>query len=311
MSSPAPLIDAPRRGPGRLVAVVVVAVVVVAAAIGIGVAVAGRDGAGSGAGTVKVGVVGASDPYWQTFVDAAADEGITVDLVDFSSYEQPNPALTEGELDLNQFQHIVYLAQYDVAADADLVPVGSTAIYPLPLYSEKYTDVGDFQSGDTIAVPDDASNLARSLLVLQSNGLISLKDGGDIFSGVDDIDESKSTVKVSTVAADLAATSLPDFAGAIINNEYATKAGLSADDVVAQDDPSDPAALPYVNVFAARADDADDPTLKKLVQIYQDTKAVTDGVVENSGGTAVTVKVPVADLQKSLDETKELVEQNG
>jgi len=311
MSSPAPLIDAPRRGPGRLVAVVVVAVVVVAAAIGIGVAVAGRDGAGSGAGTVKVGVVGASDPYWQTFVDAAADEGITVDLVDFSSYEQPNPALTEGELDLNQFQHIVYLAQYDVAADADLVPVGSTAIYPLPLYSEKYTDVGDFQPGDTIAVPDDASNLARSLLVLQSNGLISLKDGGDIFSGVDDIDESKSTVKVSTVAADLAATSLPDFAGAIINNEYATKAGLSADDVVAQDDPSDPAALPYVNVFAARADDADDPTLKKLVQIYQDTKAVTDGVVENSGGTAVTVKVPVADLQKSLDETKELVEQNG
>jgi len=311
MSSPAPLIDAPRRGPGRLVAVVVVAVVVVAAAIGIGVAVAGRDGAGSGAETVKVGVVGASDPYWQTFVDAAADEGITVDLVDFSSYEQPNPALTEGELDLNQFQHIVYLAQYDVAADADLVPVGSTAIYPLPLYSEKYTDVGDFQPGDTIAVPDDASNLARSLLVLQSNGLISLKDGGDIFSGVDDIDESKSTVKVSTVAADLAATSLPDFAGAIINNEYATKAGLSADDVVAQDDPSDPAALPYVNVFAARADDADDPTLKKLVQIYQDTKAVTDGVVENSGGTAVTVKVPVADLQKSLDETKELVEQNG
>ena len=311
MSSPAPLIDAPRRGPGRLVAVVVVAVVVIAAAIGIGVAVAGRDGAGSGAETVKVGVVGASDPYWQTFVDAAADEGITVDLVDFSSYEQPNPALTEGELDLNQFQHIVYLAQYDVAADADLVPVGSTAIYPLPLYSEKYTDVGDFQPGDTIAVPDDASNLARSLLVLQSNGLISLKDGGDIFSGVDDIDESKSTVKVSTVAADLAATSLPDFAGAIINNEYATKAGLSADDVVAQDDPSDPAALPYVNVFAARADDADDPTLKKLVQIYQDTKAVTDGVVENSGGTAVTVKVPVADLQKSLDETKELVEQNG
>jgi D-methionine transport system substrate-binding protein len=311
MSSATPLIDAPKKGPGRLVAIVVVIVVVVAAAIGIGVAVAGRGGAGGAGETVRIGVVGASDPYWKTFTDAAADEGITVDLVDFSSYEQPNPALTEGELDLNQFQHIVYLAQYDVAADADLVPIGSTAIYPLPLYSQQYTSVDDFEQGDTIAVPDDASNLARSLLVLQSNGLISLKDGGDAFSGVDDIDESKSTVKVTTVAADLAATSLPDFAGAIINNEYATKAGLSADDVIAQDDPSDPAALPYVNVFAARADDADDPTLKKLVQIYQDTKAVTDGVVENSGGTAVTVTVPVADLRSSLDETKELVEQNG
>jgi D-methionine transport system substrate-binding protein len=311
MSSATPLIDAPKKGPGRLIAIIVVAVVVIAAAIGIGVAVAGRGGSGAAGETVRIGVVGASDPYWKTFTDAAAEEGITVDLVDFSSYEQPNPALTEGELDLNQFQHIVYLAQYDVAADADLVPIGSTAIYPLPLYSQRYTSVDDFQPGDTVAVPDDASNLARSLLVLQSNGLITLKDGGDIFSGVDDIDESKSTVKVTTVAADLAATSLPDFAGAIINNEYATKAGLSADDVIAQDDPSDPAALPYVNVFAARADDADDPTLKKLVQIYQDTKAVTDGVVENSGGTAVTVKVPVADLESSLDETKELVEQNG
>ena len=310
MSDATPLIEAPKRRPGRLVAIIVV-IVVVLAAIGIGVALSNRGGAGAGTTTVKIGVVGASDPYWKTFVDAAAEEDITVDLVDYSNYEQPNPALTDGELDINQFQHIVYLAPYDVASGADLVPIGSTAIYPLPLYSQEYTELSDFQKGDTVAVPDDASNLARSLLVLQSNGLIVLKDGGSIFSGVNDIDEAKSTVQVTTIAADLAATSLPDFAGAIINNDYATKAGLSPDDVIAQDDPSDPAALPYVNVFAARADDADDPTYQKLVEIYQDTKAVTDGVVENSGDTAVTLKVPVADLESSLEETKELVEQNG
>ncbi|MDY0892850.1 MetQ/NlpA family ABC transporter substrate-binding protein [Frigoribacterium sp. CFBP9030] len=307
MTDATPLIDAPKKGPGRLIAIIVV-VVLVLAAVGIGFAVSRG---GSGDETVRIGVVGKSDPYWQTFVDAAADEGIDVELVDFGSYEQPNPALTEGEVDLNQFQHIVYLAQYDVAADADLVPIGSTAIYPLPLYSEQYTDVSDFQKGDTIAVPDDASNLARSLLVLQSNGLIELKGGGDAFSGINDIDTEASTVQVTPVAADLAATSLPDFDGAIINNEYATKAGLSSEDVIAQDDPNDPAALPYVNVFAARAADEDDETYKKLVEIYQDTQSVTDGVVENSGGTAVTVKVPVADLQSSLDDTRELVEQNG
>ena len=101
-----------------------------------------------------------------------------------------------------------------------------------------------------------------------------------------------STVTVSPVAADLAATSLPDFDGAIINNEYATKAGLSPDSIIATDDPSDPASLPYVNVFATREGDADNETYQKLVQIYQDTKSVTDGVVENSGGTALVTKVP-------------------
>jgi D-methionine transport system substrate-binding protein len=303
MSEATPLIEAPKKKRGRLVAIVV-AVVVVLAAVGVGMAVAGRGG-----DAVRIGVVGASDPYWSTFAEAAADEGIDVEIVDFANYEQPNPALTE--LDLNQFQHLVYLAQYDVSADADLVPIGSTAIYPLPLYSQEHTSLDQFSKGDTVAVPDDASNLARSLLVLQSNGLIELKDGGDVFSGLDDIDTEASTVTVSPVAADLAATSLPDFDGAIINNEYATKAGLSPDAIIAQDDPADPASLPYVNVFAARADDADDETYAKLVQIYQDTKAVTDGVVENSGGTALPSKVPAADLRETLEQTKELVEQNG
>ncbi|WP_423917660.1 MetQ/NlpA family ABC transporter substrate-binding protein [Frigoribacterium sp. 2-23] len=309
MSDAAPLIEAPKKGPRRLIAIIV-ALVIVLAAVGIGIAVTRGNGAGS-AQTVRIGVVGASDPYWKTFVSAAKDEGIDVKLVDYADYEQPNPALADGELDLNQFQHIVYLAQYDQSSGNDLVPIGSTAIYPLPLYSTKYKSVNDFQQGDTVAVPDDTSNLARALLVLQSAKLITLKDGGTIFSGVNDIDESKSKVKVSTVSADLAATSLPDFAGAVINNDYATKAGLSPDDVIAQDDPKDPSAIPYVNVFAARAADKDNATYKKLVEIYQDTKAITDGVVKNSGGTAVIAKVPVSDLEKSLRETEDLVAKNG
>jgi D-methionine transport system substrate-binding protein len=283
-----------------------------AAALPLLAVLAGCAGSGSTSGTeaagsgdpVKIGVVGASDPYWATYTQAAADAGITVDIVDFSDYAQPNPALSEGELDLNQFQHIVYLAKYNVSSGSDLVPVGSTAIYPLGLYSTKYDSVADIPAGSTVAVPNDESNLARGLLVLQSAGLVKLKDGGTIFATLDDIDTSASKVQVTTLEASLTPTSLPDVAAAIINNDFVEDAGLTAADAIAQDDPSDPNALPYVNIFAARAEDADNPTYQKLVQIYQDTQAVLDGVQEASGGTAVLLKTPVDDLKASLEKVE-------
>ncbi|GHD50579.1 methionine ABC transporter substrate-binding protein [Mycetocola manganoxydans] len=270
-------------------------------------------GAGSEAETetVRIGVAGASDEYWQTYVEAAADEGITVELVDFSDYNQPNPALTEGEIDLNQFQHTIFLAQYNVANDQDLVPIGATAIYPLGLYSTKYQDVEDIQDGETVAVPNDPTNLSRGLLVLQSAGLIELEDGGSAYSTLDDVDTEASRVKVTELDAALTATSLPDVAAAIVNNDYIKDAGLEAADAIAQDDPSDPNALPYANIFAARAEDKDNETYKKLVEIYQNTKAVTDGVIENSGGTAVMLTTPVEELEESLATVQKQIEEQG
>lgn len=262
-------------------------------------------GSGSGSGdsseseTVRIGVVGKGDAQWAPFVDAAADEGITVELVDFGSYEQPNPALTEGEIDLNQFQHIVYLAEYNDASGSDLVPIGSTAIYPLGLYSKKYDDVKDIPKGETVAVPDDASNQARALLVLQSAGLVELKSG-TIFSDIADIDTEKSKVKVTALEAALIPTSLPDVAAAIINNDFVEDAGLTFEDAIAQDDPEDPNALPYVNIFAARAEDADNKTYQKLVEIFQTDKDVQAGLLESSGNTAVALQTPVEDLVASL-----------
>ena len=144
---------------------------------------------------VRIGVVGAGDPYWETYKEAAAAEGIEIELVDFSEYTQPNPALSAGELDLNQFQHVIYLATYNVASDDDLQPIGATAIYPLGLYSTQYDSVEDIPEGATVAVPNDESNQARGLLVLQSAGLIELADGGSIFSTVADVEPS-SKVKV-------------------------------------------------------------------------------------------------------------------
>jgi D-methionine transport system substrate-binding protein len=261
---------------------------------------ASGDGGDAANDVVKIGVVGAGDPQWAAFEAAAADEGITIEVVDFSDYAQPNPATTEGELDLNQFQHIVYLADYNVSSGEDLTPIGSTAIYPLGLYSTKYDSVKDIPKGETVAVPNDASNQARALLVLQSAGLIELKSGGTIFSDLADIDESASKVEVTALEASLTPTSLPDVAAAIINNDFVEDAGLKFEDAIAQDDPSDPNALPYVNIFATRAEDKDNATYLKLVEIFQTNAEVQAALVEASGGTALPVQTPVSDLVDSL-----------
>lgn len=260
-------------------------------------------------GPVRIGVVGAGDPYWETYKEAAAAEGIEIELVDFSEYTQPNPALSAGELDLNQFQHIIYLATYNVNSDEDLQPIGSTAIYPLGLYSTQYDSVEDIPAGATVAIPNDESNQARGLLVLQSAGLVELKDGGSIFSTVADVlPESK--VKVEALDAAFTATSLPDVAAAIINNDFVEDAGLSFEDAIAKDDPSDPSAFPYINIFAARAEDADNPTYLKLVEIFQTNQAVLDGLQEASGGTAVVVKTPASDLAAALTDVEDDIRAN-
>ena len=293
-----------RRTP-LLVGIAVLAVLAVVAGI---LLTRGGDDAGAAGGEenakVVLGTVGASDPYWQVLVDEAEKQGIDLEVKDFADYTQPNPALSEDELDINQFQHIVYLAEYNVANDDDLVPLGSTAIYPLGLYSSKVDSVEEIEDGDTVVVPDDDSNQARGLLILQSAGLITLKDGGSIYSTLADIDESASRVKVKAIKADLTPTSLPDVAAAIVNNDFVEKAGLSFDDALATDDPEDPNALPYVNIFAVRAEDRDDPTLQKLVKIYQDTQSVLDGVQDVSGGTAQLVKIPQDELQSALDDVE-------
>ena len=188
---------------------IAIAVLVIAAVVaGVVWSRSGDDAAAGGAEREKVvlGTVGASDPYWQVLVDAAAERGIDLEVKDFADYTQPNPALSEGELDVNQFQHLVYLAEYNVANDDDLVPLGSTAIYPLGLYSSKVDSVEDIQDGDTVVVPDDDSNQARGLLILQSAGLITLEDGGSIYSTLADIDESASRVEVKAIKADLTPT---------------------------------------------------------------------------------------------------------
>lgn len=263
---------------------------------------------GSEGNPIKIGVIGDSDEYWTTYTEAAKAEGISIEIVGFSEYTQPNPALTAGDIDINQFQHIIYLAQYNVGEKQDLTPLGSTAIYPLPLYSKKYDSADKIPSGSTIAIPNDESNRARALLALQGAGLLTLKDGGSIVSTPDDI-EAGSKVKVITVDGSLAASQLddPNVAGAVINNDFATKAGIDIQSAIAKDSAEDPKSQAYVNIFAVKAGDESNKTYQKLVEIYQTNKDVQAGVQKANNDTAVFADIPQADLAATLKDVEATV----
>jgi D-methionine transport system substrate-binding protein len=293
------IIAPPSSGPSKktIITIIVALIVVIAAVVTFFVVRNNK----SDSKPIRIGVVGASEPYWATYKQAVEAAGINIEIVDFTEYSLPNPALQRGDIDLNQFQHIVYLAQYEEATGNKLTPIGSTAIYPLGLYSKKYKSVSDIPAGSTVAVPDDQSNQARGLLVLQSAGLIKLKSGGTIYSDLLDVDEANSKVKVKALQADLIPSSLNDVAAGIINNDFVSDSGLKPSDAIAKDDPNDPNTLPYVNVWVTRPEDANNPTYQKLVQIYQDTPAVQQGVLDAYSDAAELVKTPASDLQSTLD----------
>lgn len=292
-----------KRPIGWIVAAVIVVVAIVVAVI-VGVVRSGGDSGGAAAGdaapkTVTIGVSDKSLPYWNTYVKAAKEQlNVTVKLQNFSDYSLPNPALKDKQIDINQFQHIQYLANYNVTSDDDLQPIGATAVYPLPLYSTKVSDVADFEDGAKVAIPNDAINEARALLVLQAADLLELKDGGNAFSTTADITSHK--VDVQTLDASQTANALQQGSveGAIVNVNYATSAGLDTKDAIFQDDPKSASAAPYVNVFAVRDADKDNKTYLDLAELFQDD--AVQKVFAKDYPDAVPSDESAASLQKEL-----------
>lgn len=249
---------------------------------------------------IRIGVVSSGETYWDTFADAAAAEGITVEIVNFSDYQLPNQGLSDGDLDLNQFQHLQFLAGYNDARGDDLTPIGATAVYPLGLYSTAHASVEEIPAGGEVAIPNDDTNQARALLVLQEAGLVALRDGGSSFSTPAHVLADESRVTVTPVDAAQTALALQDVDASIVNNDFVGDAGLTAEDAIYSDDPDASAAEPYINVWVSRAADADDETLNQLVDIFH-TEEIEQGVLDASGGTGVIKDNDAADLQAVLD----------
>jgi D-methionine transport system substrate-binding protein len=288
------------------IGVIIAAAVVVVAAVIVTTVIVSNNSASPAAAdgakpqTVSIGVADASQPYWKTYSALAKKKlNVTIKLVNFTDYSQPNPALSQGQTDLNEFQHIQFLANYNVSNDDNLQPIGATAVYPLTLYSLKYTKPADIPAGAQVAIPNDTINQARGLLVLQAAKLITLKNGGSAFSSLADI----ATKKVDVVAVDAAQTAVAlqngSAAASIVNNNYATEAKLPTSKAIFHDDPSSDIAAPYVNVFAARAKDTHNALYLKLAALYHNP-TVEKQVQAANGGTAVFRTTSASKLQAEL-----------
>lgn len=248
---------------------------------------------------VTIGVVG-SEQFNKTLQEEAKKQGIEIEYKEFSAYTEPNPALVAGDIDMNRFQHIAYLSNYNVSADQDLQIVGPTVIYPMALFSKKHSSLSDIPQGGEIVIPNDTVNEARALKLLKANGLITFKNADVDAPTIDDVDTSASKVKVTPVDATQTVVGMESADGAVVNNDFLKDAGLKPADALAQDDPkTDPSAIKYVNLFVAQRDKADDETYKKIVEIFH-SEPVMKVVQEETRGTAVEVNVSTDELRQSL-----------
>ena len=217
-------------------------------------------------GKITIGIVGAT-PVQDALKDVAAQNDVTVEFVDFSDYSQPNPALKSGDIDMNWFQHIAYLADYNNNSGDTITPVGSTSIFPLGLYSKSVKSVADVKDGDEIAVPNDSINLSRALSLLEQQDLVTFtKD--TIAPTEQDVDTEKSKVKVRPVSAEQTVLSMDSVAASVVNNDFLDRANLEPKNALAQDDPTADSAKVYDNLFAATEANADNETLKKVCLLY-------------------------------------------
>lgn len=264
-----------------------------------GRATASNTASGKRLTTVKVGVTDADQAYWPVLKKLGRQHGINIKTVNFSDYTQANPAVAQGQLDLNLFQHLVFLAGYNKQAHQNLTPVGSTYVVPLALYSKKHTKLSQIGKGAKIAIPNDATNQARALLLLQKAGLLKLKDAGSIVSTPADIDKASSKVTVTPVDASQTVTSLSSVDGSVVNNDFALDGHLNPKKALYADDPTSATAQPYTNVIVSRAEDKDNPTYAEVVKLYHDPR-VEKLVVAESKNTSVPVQRSASDLQKLL-----------
>ena len=222
--------------------------------------------------TVKLGVVGAIyDDIWKPAQEALKAEGINLEIVQFSDYVTPNNALANGEIDLNAFQHRIYLQGEIANYGYEIQNIGNTFIAPMSLFSSKISSVSELKDGDIIAIPDDLTNGGRALKVLESAGIITLNSAAGFNPTLDDIQTYNIGVTIKELKANVIVSALPDVTAAIVNNNYALDFGLSASDAIFADDRLD--IEDYWNLIAARTADLSDPAkvevFRKVVEAYQ------------------------------------------
>ena len=239
--------------------------------------------------TLKVGATPAPHAeILEVVKDILAEQGITLDIVQYNDYVQPNNAVEDGSLDANYFQHITYMNDFNDQNGTHLVSAAEVHYEPMSLYAGKVSSLDELADGALIGVPNDATNEARALLVLQQEGLITLRDGAGITATINDIVDNPKNLQFSEMEAAQLPLRLADLDMAVINGNYAIDAGLSMDDALATESADGEAAQAYVNVLAVKEGREDDPAIQALAAALCSDEVKTY-IEENYNGAVVAV----------------------
>lgn len=199
--------------------------------------------------------------------DKLAAAGVNVEIVVYNDYVQPNLAVDQGELQANYFQHVPYLDDFNGEKGTKLVPVGAIHYEPFGIYAGKSNDIQNVADGAKIAVPNDTTNEARALLLLQDNGLIKLKDGVGLKATKQDIVENAHNLDILEVEAAQIPRSVDSVDFAAMNGNYAIDAGFKPSDALVQEKADSEAAKTYANVIVVSEKDKDADWAKKIVEV--------------------------------------------
>lgn len=236
-------------------------------------------GAEADAGTKAQGedlekvVVGATPAPHAQILEAAmplmAEKGYHLEIKEYTDYIQPNMALESGDLDANYFQHINYLESFNEERGLNLVSAGDIHYEPFGIYAGKTATLGELANGAKVAVPNDTTNEARALLLLQDQGLITLKEDAGINATKKDIEVNDKNLDIVEIEAAQIPRSLQDVDIAIINGNYAIEAGLNISDALAVENGDSVAVQNYKNIVAVQEGHEEDPAIQVLVEVLK------------------------------------------
>ncbi len=218
-----------------------------------------------------------------------AEQGIELEIIEFSDYVQPNTATESGEVDANYFQHQQYLDSFNEENGTHLVSVGAIHYEPFGIYPGKSDDLDAIADGAVIAVPNDTSNEARALQLLAAKGIITIREGAGLTATVNDITENPHNVQIEELEAAQLPRTLADVDYAVINGNYALEAGFTAgEDALATEDAASEAAQTYANVLVVKEGRENDPAIQALLSALE-SQQVKDFIEETYNGAVVAL----------------------
>ena len=259
-------------------------------------------------GTIKVA---ASPTPHAEILDAAkeilAEEGWDLEVTEFEDYVQPNLVVESGDFDANYFQHVPYLESFNEEKGTHLVDAGDIHYEPFGIYPGTKSSLDELEDGDTIAVPNDTTNEARALLLLQDNGVLTLKEGAGLTATVNDIESTTKDIKIQELEAAQVPRVLGEVAFAVINGNYAVEAGLSvANDAIAYEASDSEAAKTYVNIIAVKEGNEDNEGIVALVDALKSDE-IKDFINETYNGAVIPYESS-DDAEADTEAASEVVE---